>query len=97
MGQRETLSDGHVDTLQVCSHDQISALSRALPLTLQWLVCMQTQGNLASLLHELGDGEGALALLDDCVPLMLDKLGHTSPIAGYFQHVRDEIFEQLTG
>ena len=30
------------------------------------------------MLHELGDSEGALALLDDCVPLMLDKLGQTS-------------------
>ncbi len=60
-------------------------------------MCVQTQGNLASLLHELGDGEGALALLDECVPLMLDKLGQTSPIASYFQHVRDEVVEQLTG
>ena len=39
------------------------------------------------MLQELGDGEGALALLDECVPLMLDKLGQTSPIARYFQHV----------
>ena len=49
------------------------------------------------MLQELGDGEGALALLDECVPLMLDKLGQTSPIARYFQHVRDEIVEQLAG
>ena len=49
------------------------------------------------MLQELGDSEGALALLAECVPLLLEKLGQTSPIARYFQHVHDEIVEQLAG
>ena len=55
---------------------------------------MQSQGTLASLLQELGDDEGALALLDECVPLLIEKLGQANPIASYFQLVRDEIVER---
>ena len=76
---------------------KVAASCRGLHLTPRSSLPVQTQGNLASLLQELGDGEGALALLDECVPLMLDKLGQTSPIARYFQHVRDEMVEQLAG
>ena len=58
---------------------------------------VQSQGNLATLLQELGDDAGALTLLDECVPLMVDKLGQSNPITGYFSHVRDDIAAKLEG
>ena len=42
-----------------------------------------------------GEDSASLALLEECVPLMVEKLGKASPITSYFQHVRTEILAAI--